>query len=45
MPTRQRACTGEWVQIKQWISLSQEEDAEDPLSLSNALSYVRFPKI
>lgn len=29
---------GKWVQIKQWTSLRQEEDTEDPMSLSNALS-------
>ena len=34
---------GKWVQIKPWTSLGQEEDTENPMSLSNALSYVRFP--
>lgn len=24
---------GKWVQIKQWTSLRQEEDTEDPMSL------------
>lgn len=31
------------VQIKQWTSFRQEEDIENPMSLSNALSYVRIP--